>query len=87
MSTTQNSKCKACGSCGMPLEKAGDFALGDPNATLCHFCTDKNGKLLPYEKILAMNAQYYSESQGITLAAAAKLAEEFLKSQPAWKTG
>lgn len=80
-----NTKCKSCGSCGMPMEKTEDFALGDTNHTYCRYCTDPAGKLLPYDDILAMNAKYYVESQGITAAAANTMAAEMLKSQPAWK--
>jgi len=80
-----NMKCKSCGSCGMPMEKKEDFALGDFNHQYCSYCTDKTGHLLSYEKILAMNAQYYVESQGITPEKANQMANSLLKSQPAWK--
>lgn len=78
-------KCKACGSCGMPLEKPEDFALGDPSGSYCHYCTDSAGKLFSFDKILEMNVKYYMESQGITEAAASKMALEYLKSLPAWR--
>lgn len=71
----------------MPLEKAEDFALGDVNQPYCRYCTDKSGKLLPFEKVLKMNASYYVESQGITAEAANKMAMDLLKGQPAWKNG
>lgn len=80
-----NQKCKSCSSCGMPMEKIEDFALGDANQDYCQYCTDKSGKLLPYDKILAMNAKYYMESQGITADAANTMAANLLKNQPAWK--
>jgi hypothetical protein len=69
----------------MPMEKKEDFALGDPNQNYCQYCTDQKGSLLPYDKILAMNAKYYMDSQGITADAANKMAANLLKSQPAWK--
>jgi hypothetical protein len=78
-------KCPSCASCGMPLEKAADFALGDQKQPYCHFCTDKKGKLLPYEQILAMNAKYYVESQAVTPVAAQKMAADMLAAQPPWK--
>lgn len=80
-----NEKCKACGSCGVPLEKAEDYALGDPSQEYCCYCTDEKGGLLPYSEILEMNTKYYIESQGITEQAAQTMAANFLKSQPAWK--
>ncbi|MBI3441523.1 MAG: hypothetical protein HY052_06955 [Proteobacteria bacterium] len=79
-------KCKSCGSCGMSLEKQEDFALGDTAADYCHYCTDSAGKLFPFEKILKMNIAYYMESQGITETAASKMALEYLRSLPAWRS-
>ncbi len=78
-------KCKSCGSCGMPLEKPEDHALSDINQEYCRYCTDKSGKLLSFDKILKMNADYYVESQGVTPDAAIKMATDLLRSQPAWK--
>jgi hypothetical protein len=78
-------KCESCSSCGMPMENAEDFALGDTNSAYCRYCTDKSGKLLPFDKILKANADYFKESQGLTEPAALKMATDLLKSQPAWK--
>jgi len=78
-------KCKSCGSCGMPMEKTEDFALSDSSSLYCRYCTDKAGKLLAYDEILQANASYYRESQGMTDQAALKMATDHLKSQPAWK--
>ena len=78
-------KCKSCSSCGMPIENPKDFSLGDTSSDYCRYCTDKSGKLLPYEKILKANADYFKESQGLTNEAAHKMATDLLKSQPAWK--
>ena len=78
-------RCESCNSCGMPLEKKEDFSLGDEAASFCHYCTDKKGKLLPYEKILKNNSNYLKESQGLTDQAALKMAKDMLKGQPAWK--
>ncbi len=78
-------KCQSCASCGMPLEKNEDFALGDPSSSYCRYCTDKSGNLLPYEKILKANADYFKESQGLTDPAALKMATDLLLNQPAWK--
>ena len=59
-------KCPACGSCGMPMEKPEDFALGDVTRPYCRYCTDARGELLPFEKVLETNARFYVESQGVT---------------------
>lgn len=78
-------KCESCNSCGMPLESAEDFALGDTSSSYCKYCVDKQGELLPYDTILKNNASYYKESQGLTDQAASKMAEALLLSMPAWK--
>jgi hypothetical protein len=69
----------------MPLENPADFAMGDINHQYCAYCTDKKGNLLPFEQVFKLCSDYYVESQGITLEAAAKMATDLLKSQPAWK--
>jgi hypothetical protein len=77
--------CPACGSCGMPLVKPEDFALGDPASVYCRFCTDEKGALLPFESILQGTAKFYVESQGVDLEAATQMAKEMLLEMPAWK--
>ncbi len=78
-------KCDSCGSCGMPLEKPEDHALGDISNSYCVHCADHNGKLLPYDTVLKSNIQYFIDSQGLDEAAATKMAKEFLLDMPAWK--
>jgi hypothetical protein len=78
-------KCPSCGSCGMPLEKPEDFALGDVTRAYCRYCTDARGELLPYEQVLETNARYYVQSQGITSDAATRLAQALLADMPAWR--
>ena len=81
-----NMKCKSCASCGMPLEKPEDCAMSNPAHDFCKYCTDERGSLLPFDKILTMNANYMVESQGVTSEAAIKMAKDLLKTQPAWKS-
>ncbi len=78
-------KCPACGSCGMPMEKPEDFALGDVTRPYCRYCTDAHGELLPYEQVLETNAGFYVDSQGVTRAAAIEMARAMLADQPAWR--
>jgi len=78
-------KCPACGSCGMPLEKPEDYALGDVTRPYCRYCTDARGELLPYEQVLETNKRFYVESQGITPEAATRMAREMLADMPAWR--
>ena len=78
-------KCQSCSSCGMPLEKPEDHALGNIESNYCHYCVDDNGQLLPYDKVLDANINYYVESQGITKESATEMARELLATLPAWK--
>jgi hypothetical protein len=78
-------KCISCGSCGMPMEKPEDFALGDVTQPYCSYCTDARGKLLPYEQVLETNARSYEATQGVTPEAAKRLAQALLADMPAWR--
>ncbi len=78
-------KCPACGSCGMPMEKPEDHALGDVTRPYCRYCTDTRGELLPYEKVVETNASYYVASQGIKPDVATRMAQAMLADLPAWR--
>lgn len=78
-------KCQSCNSCGMPMENQEDFALGNTQSIYCKYCTDKVGQLLSYDVILKNNAEYYQESQGLTSSAATRMAQDLLKTMPAWQ--
>jgi len=78
-------KCVSCGSCGFPMEKPEDFALGDPSQPYCRYCTDTAGALLPYEDVLKTNARHYVDTQGVSPEAATMMAAALLASMPAWR--
>ncbi|MGN6671415.1 MAG: zinc ribbon domain-containing protein [Candidatus Nucleicultricaceae bacterium] len=80
-----NEKCTACGSCGFPMSKPEDYALGNKESPYCAHCTTEDGTLKPYQEIFEMTVQYYKSSQGISDAAARELVQEVLSSFPAWK--
>lgn len=77
--------CPSCYSCGMPLEKPADHALGDIKQTFCAYCTDEQGNLKPYEDILKNTADFLVHSQGIDQSAALKMANDILTKQPEWQ--
>ena len=79
-------RCESCNSCGMPLEKNEDFALGNLESIYCQYCVNSMGELLPYETILKNNVHYFQESQGLTEPAAIKMTKDLLKTMPAWKS-
>jgi len=77
--------CISCGSCGMPLEKTEDFALGDTSSVYCKYCTDEQGQLLSFDTILTGTTKFYVESQGVNEEAARKMAKALLLDMPAWR--
>jgi len=78
-------KCASCHSCGFPMEKDDDFALGDRSQPYCCFCVDSHGALLPYETVLDANAKHYVQSQGVSAGAARSMAAALLATMPAWR--
>ncbi len=76
--------CPSCYSCGMPLRKTEDYALGDANQKYCSHCTDALGNLKSYDEILKNTAEYLSYSQGLEMKAANELAHNLLSQQPKW---
>lgn len=77
--------CPTCYSCGMPLEKASDHALGDASHEFCVHCANDQGELKSYEEIVSGFANYLVHSQGIAMVAATEMAQQILAKQPAWK--
>lgn len=77
-------RCLSCNSCGMPFAKAEDHALGNPKNEYCIYCTREDGTLKSYEEILTGMAEFLVSSQAIDKSASLKIAEETLKSLPAW---
>ena len=67
------------------MERPEDFALGDVTRPYCRYCTDARGELLPFDQVLATNARFYVESQGVTPAAADAMARAMLEDMPAWR--
>jgi Putative zinc ribbon domain len=81
-----NKKCTSCNSCGMPLEKATDYALGCVSSQYCTHCTDDKGNLKPYSDVLQGMAGYLVESQGINRDKAQTMAQDLLSRLPAWQS-
>lgn len=78
--------CKSCHSCGFPMEKQEDFSQSNVHSLFCRYCTDDEGKLLPFEKILGGTVHHLIEFQGIAEDAAHKMALDLLSTMPAWQS-
>lgn len=77
--------CPTCASCGMPLKKAEDHSLGNPQAIYCRHCTHPDGRLKSYNQILEETAAYFVLSQGLDPQAARTMTETILSQLPAWR--
>jgi uncharacterized glyoxalase superfamily protein PhnB len=70
----------SCQSCGMPLSNA------QPGQTYCDYCTDDDGKLHPYERVLEGTISgYFMGMQKMERAEAEVAAKEHLSKMPAWQ--
>jgi hypothetical protein len=50
---------KNCATCGMPLEKKEDFALGDEKARFCAYCVNPDGSVKSGEEIFNGGVQFF----------------------------
>ena len=80
MTTTTN-----CESCGMPLLKAADHALGDLANPLCQHCTDEAGKLQPFQERFERMTQWAMRQDGLERPAAEARTRQYMLGMPAWK--
>ena len=76
---------KLCVSCGMPMEKAEDFPLGDESKDYCVHCARPDGSLQSYEERAAGMAAFIVRTQGLDEGAALATARSLMSRLPAWK--
>ncbi len=71
---------ESCQSCGMPLADA------KPGQMFCHYCTDAQGNLKPYEEVFEGTvAGYFMGMQKMARKPAETAARKHLAEMPAWK--
>jgi len=61
---------RKCISCGMPLEKAEHFPLGDESKEWCVYCARPDGSLKSYDEALAGMSGFIVQTQGLDPEAA-----------------
>ncbi|HUX13753.1 MAG TPA: zinc ribbon domain-containing protein [Spirochaetia bacterium] len=76
---------KNCIACGMPMEKAEDFATGDESKEYCRYCARPDGSMQNYPEKLASMSGFIVKTQGLSEEAARLAAREMLSRLPAWK--
>lgn len=76
---------KTCIACGMPMEEAKDFALGDMSKDYCTYCADADGAMKSFEEAKRSMIHFVTSTQGIDPAMAEKVAINAMKKLPAWE--
>lgn len=77
---------KKCISCGMPMEKKEDFALGDISKDYCCYCCHTDGTMQSYEEKLSSLKDYVMRTQGLDEKSAESAAKSMMAELPAWKS-
>lgn len=70
-----------CEACGVPMS-----VMDQPSASdkYCHYCSDKDGNLKPWEEALAGTAEFLDSWQHVGPEEARKRAKRYLTAMPAW---
>lgn len=76
---------KSCIACGMPLEKAEDYPLGDTSRNYCVHCAHKDGTMKSYDEALAGMTKFIMWTQGMDEESARDAAQSHMQQMPAWK--
>ena len=76
---------KTCIACGMPLESAEDYPLGDETKKYCKYCAHSDGTMQSYDEKLAAMTQFIQDVQGVDETAAREYARKLMADLPAWR--
>ena len=77
---------KNCIACGMPMNKASDFAMGDENKDYCVHCTRPDGTMQSFEEKKENMTGFIIKTQGLAHEAAESAALSMMKKLPVWKS-
>lgn len=76
---------KTCATCGMPLEKKEDYALGNEEANFCAFCVNPEGSLKTGEEIFEGGVQFLLKALGGERSLAEKITRKNMSRLPYWQ--
>ena len=76
---------KTCTACGMPMERAEDFAMGDSKKDYCKHCARADGSLRSYDEAVAGMTGWMVKTQGLDEGVARTMAIQTMAKLPAWK--
>jgi hypothetical protein len=77
---------KSCISCGMPMRKSEEHALGDAAKPFCMYCAGKDGALKSYDEVLVGMTAFIKRTQGLDDSVAREAAKGMMATLPAWST-
>lgn len=76
---------KNCATCGMPLEKKEDFALGDEKAEFCAYCVNPDGSVKSGEEIFNGGVQFFLSTLGDDRSLAERITRKNMSRLPYWQ--
>lgn len=76
---------KICIACGMPMQEAADYAMGDETKDYCRFCARPDGSMQSYEEKLDGLTEFIVKTQGLDHGAAKTAAAGMMAKLPAWQ--
>jgi len=76
---------KFCATCGMPLEKKEDFALGNENSEFCLYCVNTDGSVKSGEEIFNGGVNFFLGIIGGDKNLAEKLVRKNMNRLPYWQ--
>lgn len=75
---------KSCIACGMPMEQADQFAMGDVEKDYCVFCARPDGTMQSLDEKKQSLAGFIIRTQGFDPVAAETTALAMMRKLPAW---
>jgi len=76
---------KICIACGMPMEKAADFAMNDTSKDYCVHCARPDGTMQLFEEKKKALTSFIIKTQGLNDKVAETVAESMMRKLPAWQ--
>ena len=77
---------KMCIACGMPMEAAEDFAMGDTSKEYCVHCAKPDGSMQSFDEKLDSLSLFIVKTQGLDKQVARGAAQKMMAELPAWKS-
>jgi len=74
-----------CVACGMPMQSAGEHAMGDPDKDYCVHCARPSGEMQSYEEKLESMLRFIMKSEGLDEECARETASRAMAELPAWR--